>query len=127
MSATYLQDLYFVAIVLQLAVGFSIAFFFLKGLWWLAVVAGLCWILLGLGSMTRTEIFYYQRTLAIVFIVIGIGMFFMPAWYKRREQKSGAEVLEESDGGHYNEMDSDLDYLNSESNGYRGRKKVATK
>ena len=97
MSATYLQDLYFVAIVLQLAVGFAIAFFVLRGLWWLAIVSGLAWILLGLGSMFRTEIFYFQRTLAIVFIVIGIGMFFMPAWYKRREQKTGAESLEEDD------------------------------
>ena len=101
MSTAYLQDLNFVVLLLQMAVGFAIAFFLLKGLWWLAVVSGLCWVLLGLGSMFRTEIFYFQRTLAIVFIVIGIGMFFMPAWFKRREQKTGAEITEEDDTAQY--------------------------
>jgi membrane-bound metal-dependent hydrolase YbcI (DUF457 family) len=101
MSTAYLQDLYFVAILLQMAACFSIAYMFLKGMWWLCIIAGLSWILLGLGSMFRTEIFYFQRTLAIVFMVIGIGMFFMPAWFKRRDQKSGAESLEDEDVKQY--------------------------
>jgi hypothetical protein len=115
-----LINVYFVFTFLALGILFTIGALYYKGLWWLSIVAGLIWILLGVGSMTYAEVFYYQRTLAIVFIVMGIGVMFTPLWYKSKEQKSGAEVLEGAD--HFSEMDSEVEDLESEGRSYRGKK-----
>ena len=72
-------------------------FMLMRGAWWWSLVSGLLWIMFGITCISSPLIFSFQRELSVVWIVIGIGTFFMPAWYKRRDQKTMAEKDEEED------------------------------
>jgi uncharacterized membrane protein len=92
-------------------------------MWWWSIIAGLVWVMFGFGSISMPEeVFVYQRTLAIVFIVVGIGVLFSPLWYKKKEDRTGAEKLEEDDVGAYRK---ELQEFDDEIGAYRklGRRK----
>lgn len=95
-----LLDIYTVFIFLGLGILVTIAAIIWRGMWWISVFGGLLWILFGFYCMGATGthlVFSFQRELAIVFIVIGLGVLFSPVWYKKKETKTGAETLEEDD------------------------------
>ena len=76
----------------------TLAFLFRGQFWW-SLMSGLLWILFGISSVTTTPIFYYQRELGIAFIIIGIAIFWMPAWYKKKgQQLTLQEMAANADG-----------------------------
>lgn len=84
----------------------TLAFLF-RGMWWWSLTSGLLWILFGYSSITAvTPVFAFQRELAIVWIVIGIAIIWMPAWYKKKgQQKTLQEMAAEADGEYISEED----------------------
>ena len=121
-----LINVYFVFIFLTLSILFTVGAFIFRGMWWIAVVGGLLWMLLGLGSIMYAEVFYFQRVLSVVFIVVGIAVMFSPIWYKKKEEKTGAEILEDDDLGAYQR---ELKEYDESIGAYRrlGRRKYAPK
>ena len=71
---------------------------YLRGQWWWSLLSGLLWFLFGFYSIQSTAIFYYQREIAVVWIVIGIAVFWMPAYYKKsKEPKTLQEMAAAAD------------------------------
>ncbi len=72
---------------------------YLRGQFWWPLLSGLMWILFGYFSIASTAIFYFERELGIVWIVIGIAVLWMPAYYKKKgQQKTLQEMAAEADG-----------------------------
>lgn len=93
-----LIDVYFVFLILPLALIFLGLAFYQRGAWWWSMISGLLWILFGFGSMNMAEVFHFQRELSVVWIVVGFAIFWMPAWYKKKgQQKTLMEMAEEAD------------------------------
>ena len=89
---------HFVLMILALIfLGLAFAF---RGMWWWSIISGLLWILFGISNISLvTQYFPFQRELAVVWIVIGIAIFWMPAWYKQKgQQKTLQEIAAEADG-----------------------------
>jgi uncharacterized membrane protein len=102
-----LTDIYFFFSIITLAVLVTIAAFYWKQLWWVGLLGGFLWILLGLWGINNAHnpVISFQRELAIVFIVIGIGVFFLPFY------KSIVESFDELDE-YNNEMTDHQRQLN---------------
>lgn len=79
-----LENVYFVFIFLALALIFSFACFTEKfrGQWPFALVASLCWMLLGAFSIVQAPVFYFQRELTLLWFSIGFVVLFSPVWFK---------------------------------------------
>ena len=94
-----LTDVYFFFSVLGLAILLSIAAFYWKQLWWLGLTGGFFWIMLGLWGIGSADnpVISNQRYLAVVFMVIGIGIFWLPFYINSRENKSIVESFDELD------------------------------
>jgi hypothetical protein len=97
MDTFQLSSAIFIAVF---AVMFFIGGMIWSSLWWLFVVSGLFFIMLGYNSVTSPEeVFYGQRMLSVVWFVIGaFGVLFMPMYFKKKNDKSAAEMLSEADG-----------------------------
>jgi uncharacterized membrane protein YuzA (DUF378 family) len=80
---------------------------YLRGQFWWPILSGLLWILFGFSSVSIvTEVFAYQRLLGTVWIVIGIAVIWMPAYYKKKgQQKTLQEMAAEADGEYLSEED----------------------
>jgi hypothetical protein len=120
MDTFQLSSAIFIAVF---AVLFFIGGMIWNSLWWLFVVSGLFFIMLGYNSMTSPEeVFYGQRMLSVIWFVIGaFGALFMPMYFRKKKDKSAADVLADADG--YSEMNSDIDDLESEIQHCKGNKR----
>ena len=80
--------------------------FYQRGAWWWSLLSGLLWILFGYTSIAYPEVFHYQRLLGTVWIVIGIAVLWMPAYYKKKgQQKTLQEMAAEADGENIDDDD----------------------
>lgn len=80
--------------------------FYQRGAWWWSLLSGLLWILFGYHCVTATPIFAFMRELAVAWIVVGIAIIWMPAWYKKQgQQKTLQEMAAEADGEEIDEED----------------------
>ena len=90
---------------------FLVLALYLRGQFWWALLSGLLWILFGYTSIANPEIFHYQRLLGSVWIVIGISVLWMPAYYKKKgQQKTLQEMAAEADGEVISDEDRIDDY-----------------
>lgn len=79
---------------------------YLRGQFWWPILSAILWILFGYTSIANPEIFHYQRLLGTVWIVIGIAVIFMPAYYKKKgQQKTLQEMAVEADEGEEDDED----------------------
>lgn len=94
-------------------------FLYLKGQWWWSTLSALLWILFGYASMRMlTPVFWFQRELAVAWIVIGISVIWMPAYYmKGKENKTLREWAEDDDNEEYKKESSERYQRYRESRG----------
>lgn len=82
--------LFFMALI------FLVLAFIYRSQWWWGTVSALMWFLLGIVSIQYGQtdpVFYYERELGVVWLVIALGMFFVP-FFIRRKQDSAVEDAE---------------------------------
>lgn len=75
---------------------FTVLAFIYRSAFWFGLLSALFWMLFGFYSIDndRSQIFYYQRELAVVWFIVGIGMLFSPLWFRRKQQSMGEEITE---------------------------------
>ena len=86
-----LEQLVFICLFFPLAIIFTVMSFYYRSMWWWGFVSGLIWVIIGVVSITQPVAYYYQRELAVVWIVIGIGLFFS-MYFTRKKQESPSEA-----------------------------------
>lgn len=121
-----LTDFYFMWIVLILAILFSLAAFVMKGLWWLGMIGGFFWLIFGLWGINNSSnpVIAYQRELSIVFIAVGIAIFWAPFAINRRNKKSISEAFDDIDqyGDEVDKHDQEMERLRKVTRrSYRGQ------
>ena len=80
-----LTDITFLIIFGCGILAFTIMFFIWRGIFWLAWISAIFWLLFGLWCrQTLDTTFMFQRELGILFIGIAIAMFFAPFWIRAR-------------------------------------------
>lgn len=80
--------------------------FYQRGAWWWSMLSGLLFILFGIHCVTATPIFAFMRELSAAWIIIGIAIFWMPAWYrKKKDDKTLMEMAAEADGEEIDDED----------------------
>lgn len=116
-----LTDVYFMFTILTLAVLFTIAVFIWKAMWWFGLAAGFLWMLLGLWGMQTMSnpVITLQREMSLVFIVVGIGVIFLPFYINRKETKSIDESSDEID-----EYINEYKGFNKQRNKYRSMRQT---
>jgi hypothetical protein len=84
-----IADLLFICVVGILAILSTVAIFVWRGILWLAFISGVMWMLLGFFFMTRTqggtELLAFQEYLQLLFVGIGVAMFFSPMWLRAKQ------------------------------------------
>jgi hypothetical protein len=73
-----MTDIMFCAIVIPLAILSTVATFVWKGLKWIAFVAAILWLLVGVFTITNIGVFAYQGYLSLIFFGLAVAMLFMP-------------------------------------------------
>lgn len=84
-----IADLLFICVVGILAVLATAGIFVWRGVLWLAFISGAMWLLLGFFFITRTqagtELLAFQEYIQILFLGIGVVMFFSPMWLRAKQ------------------------------------------
>ncbi|MFA5049093.1 MAG: hypothetical protein WC516_08770 [Patescibacteria group bacterium] len=84
-----IADLLFICVIGILAILATAAIFIWRGIVWLSFVSGVMWMLLGFFFITRTqqgtELLTFQEYIQVIFLGIGIAMFFSPMWIKQKQ------------------------------------------
>lgn len=71
---------------------------YLRGQFWWPILSGLLFILFGIHCVTTIPIFAFMKELSAAWIIIGIAIFWMPAWYrKKKDDKTLIEMAEQAD------------------------------
>ena len=80
-----LTDITFLIVFGVGILAFTTMFFIWRGIFWLAWIAAVFWLLFGLWCRTAlNENFMFMREIGVIFIGIAIAMFFAPFWIRAR-------------------------------------------
>ncbi len=124
-----IADLLFICVIGILAILSTVAIFVWRGIVWLSFISGVMWLLLGFFFITKTqagtELLEFQEYVQIMFLGIGVVMFFSPMWLK---QANNPNILEKDAPNDINIWGSDERYNNEDLREFgikpKGKKKV---
>ena len=116
-----LTDLVFLAVMIPLAVIFTILTFIYKGLKWMAYIPAVLWLIIGLFTITNPDVFAYQRYMSLIFFGFALAMLFMP-WAIKESSIEDAESDEEA-GSVWGEEDEE--YANVYEKKKRAKGKIS--
>jgi hypothetical protein len=110
-----IADVTFLMIVGILAILSTGAIFIWRGIIWLSFISGVMWLLLGFYFITKTqagtELLAFQEYIQVIFLGIGLAMFFSPMWLK---QAKNPNILEKDAPNDINIWGSDEKYNNED-------------
>jgi hypothetical protein len=122
-----IADLLFICCIGILAILSTVAIFVWRGIVWLSFISGVMWLLLGFFFITRTqqgtELLAFQEYIQVIFLGLGLVMFFSPMWLRARDMN-----LEKDAPNDINIWGSDEKYNNEDLREFgikpKGKKKV---
>jgi hypothetical protein len=115
-----MTDLAFLVIDLGLAIIFMILTFIYKGIKWLAFIPAILWLLAGLFTINRPNVFTYQGYFTLLFFGLALTMLFMP-WIIKESPIEDVESDQEA-GSVWDEENEDYANLYEKVHGKKRKK-----
>ena len=79
------ENIVFLCVIGIGILAFTTMYFCWRGIYWLAIIAAIFWLLFGLWAIQTPEQFMFQRPTGALFIGIAIAMLFAPFWIRAKD------------------------------------------